>query len=353
MLNAVSIVRTMRTAQKKERNGFGGRTSRVLLPCLCFFLIYCTAFLLSAVPARSNAAASPAEALSESGEPINPLFQMDAPLIVPTQKSEITIRRGPGFTYPVLQVVPTCHALRVEEKGLWYRVRYENDIGYVYGASFDDENAYETDRLKGILVGIDPDGQIAPNALPEYLAPNSKVLTAKMNERNFGVNSKTPDYTINLSVAGILKKTLEEEGASVLLTRESSEIDLSNRERAELLSKAHCDVLVRLSCTSSDNPMTKGVEIQVSRFSQDEQTAAFAAEVLSNISKAAGLESIGVSPVSENTFLNWAEGIAVSVELGYLTNSGDEKILLSDVSQLQIAVAIKEAVVSSFYGMDQ
>ena len=42
-----------------------------------------------------------------------------------------------------------------------------------------------------------------------------------------------------------------------------------------------------------------------------------------------------------------------SVELGYLTNSGDEKILLSDVSQLQIAVAIKEAVVSSFYGMDQ
>ena len=81
--------------------------------------------------------------------------------------------------------------------------------GYVYSTTFVDSEAFEPDRLKGYSIGIDADGQMNLDRKSEFIAPQSKVLTERMNERHQGVYSGTYDYEINLKVAMKLKSALE------------------------------------------------------------------------------------------------------------------------------------------------
>ena len=82
-------------------------------------------------------------------EPPGNAFDMEEQLIIPTNKTQITLRTGPGFFYPVKQTLTECEKLEVLEKGLWYKVQYEGTSGYVYSALFVDEEGFAANRLDG------------------------------------------------------------------------------------------------------------------------------------------------------------------------------------------------------------
>lgn len=282
------------------------------------------------------------------------LFRMKGKeVVVSTVKQEIWIRSGPGFSYPVIGKVTHCSELKVLEKGIWYRVQEGALTGYVYGSTFNTTDEYIPGRLKGIIIGLDPDGQMVMDLSEEPLNMWGNATNPKMDERVFGVNSQTPDYEINLKVVEILKRILELEGARVVVTKDNPETNLSNAQRARLLcgtgeeSSVACYLILRISCNQADTEDTRGVtaHFQKNTYKVYED---FAQSVVSNISKATGMPSIAVSKEEQNTFLNWCTMPAISVEIGHLTNTLDEKILLDQQYQTAIADGIRDAVVDHY-----
>ena len=128
-------------------------------------------------------------------EPQTVPFQMKGKeVVVATTKQEIWLRSGPGFSYPVIGKVEHCTELKVLEKGIWYKVEEAGKIGYVYGSTFNTEDEYLPGRLNGLIVGLDPDGQMVMDTSTEAISPWGTAQKPKMEERIFGVNSNTPDY---------------------------------------------------------------------------------------------------------------------------------------------------------------
>lgn len=273
------------------------------------------------------------------------LFHMDSAMIIPTSHNYLTIRKGPGFTYPIMYSLDSVSALTVVEKGIWYKVLYNGVYGYVYSTTFVDSEAFEPDRLKGYSIGIDADGQMNLDRKSEFIAPQSKVLTERMNERHQGVYSGTYDYEINLKVAMKLKSALELEGATVVMPRQRSDHSMSNRERADYLNKYDCNLVISISCDSSNNPMDNGVQVYIPRFTTSESTKVFAETLLNKLSNGLGVPKSGVKVANDITFLNWSKGNVVKVEIGYLSNREDERKLTDESYQLLYANYIKESIV--------
>lgn len=273
------------------------------------------------------------------------LFHMDSPMIIPTSHNYLTIRKGPGFTYPIIYSLDSVSALTVVEKGIWYKVLYNGVYGYVYSTTFIDGEAIEPDRLKGFTIGIDADGQMALDRKSEFIAPQSKVLTERMNERHIGVYSGVYDYDVNFKVAMKLKQALELEGATVVMPRQRTDDSMSNRERADYLNQYNCDLVISISCDSSNNPLDSGVQAYIPRFTTSESTKVFAETVLAKLSKGLDVPKSSVKVANDISFLNWSRGNVVKIEIGYLSNRDDERKLTDDGYQLLYAKYIKESIV--------
>ncbi|MBR5279411.1 MAG: N-acetylmuramoyl-L-alanine amidase, partial [Clostridia bacterium] len=284
-------------------------------------------------------------------------FQMKGKeVVVATTKQEIWLRSGPGFSYPVIGKVEHCTELKVLEKGIWYKVEEAGKIGYVYGSTFNSEDEYLPGRLNGLIVGLDPDGQVVMDISTETISPWGSTQKPKMDERIFGVNSNTPDYEVNLNVVKILKRILELEGARVVLTKEDASVNLSNAQRAQILggegeSKVKCHVVLRISCNSGESKDASGVTSSL------QSNATLRYENLSNaiidrIAQCTGLSGVPATKTGSDTFLNWSRVPAITIELGYLTNEYDEKILVDPQYQTAIADCIRDGILECFYGVD-
>lgn len=285
-------------------------------------------------------------------------FQMKGKsVVVSTNKQEIWLRSGPGFSYPVIGKVDHCTELKVLEKGIWYKVEEAGEIGYVYGSTFNPQDEYLPGRLNGLVIGLDPDGQMVMDVSTEAVSPWGTAQKPKMAERIFGVNSKVPDYEINLNVAKILKRILELEGARVILTKEDEEVNLSNAQRAQILggereeNKVKSHLVLRISCNTAESSEMSGVTAKL----QSNATTRYvnlSNQILERISQRTGLTNVPGQKTGEDTFLNWSRVPAITLEMGYLSNAFDEKILVDLQYQTAIADCIRDAVVECFYEVD-
>ncbi len=327
---------------KTSKQGKRGAANRLVVLTLTLLILFgvCGVDAARTVPAEQQ----PAD-----------LFKMAAPQVVySTVKQDIYLRSGPGFSYPVLKVISACTELKVLSRGIWYCVEEGDTVGYVYGGTFNAQASYIPGRLKGIVVGLDPDGQVVMDNSTEPIAPGSQETAAKMQERIFGVNSGTMDYQVNGSVVILLKRMLELEGATVILTKTDPEINLSNSQRALLLSDdalgTKCNLVIRLSCAHAETDGIRGVEAMIATKASQKQ-ATFAQQVIGVIAQQTGLPLGTVKRVSQDPFLNWCTVPAVTIDMGYLSNALDEKILVDVQYQATIADSIRDAVVDT-YGLD-
>ena len=116
----------------------------------------------------------------------------------------------------------------------------------------------ETDRLAGYTIGIDPGHQETPDAELEQMAPGVKRTKERQSPGSTGVKTGVPEYKINLLIAFKLRDLLEAEGATVVLTRETSDFSLSNMERALLMNESGVDIWLRLHCDSVSSANKSG-----------------------------------------------------------------------------------------------
>ena len=166
------------------------------------------------------------------------------------------------------------------------------------------------------------------NSEKEPIAPGSSEKKAKVSSGTAGVSTRRPEYEVNLEVALQLKAALEAEGAQVVMTRETNDVDISNVERAQMCNEAGCDLVLRIHCNGVEKKYVNGIGLYVRTTGACAEESYAASEIiLPAMAEATGAKANGIYQRATYSGLNWSEVPSILVEMGYMSNpEEDEKL---------------------------
>ena len=120
-----------------------------------------------------------------------------------------------------------------------------------------------TKNTESFVIVIDPGHQAKANLEQEPIGPDARETKYKVTGGTTGVVTGKPEYVLTLEAANLLKAHLEKKGFQVILTRTSHDVDISNRERAEIANRHGADLFVRLHADGSESSTTSGFSVLV------------------------------------------------------------------------------------------
>jgi N-acetylmuramoyl-L-alanine amidase len=203
--------------------------------------------------------------------------------------------------------------------------------------------------LKGLKIGIDPGHQKKGNYEKEPVAPGSETMKTKVSSGTAGVVSRVPEYKVVLIVGLRLKELLENFGATVIMTREVNEVDLSNIDRAKIFNEAETDYAIRLHCNGSEDPTMYGVSVLIPKTHAMKDECRKAAEyLLASFCDVTKERNRGIKERREQTGFNWCERMIINIEMGYMSNEEDDLKLTDSEYQEKMCWGILYGIVSYF-----
>lgn len=210
---------------------------------------------------------------------------------------------------------------------------------------FDIPAQESAGRLEGLIIGIDPGHQAKSNNEKEAIAPGSSELKAKVSSGTQGVSTRIPEYEVNLQVALLLRDALEADGATVVMTREANDVDISNQERAIMCNEAGCDLVLRIHCNGSENRSVTGIGLYVRATGAcAEESYAASEAILPAMAGATGANAQGIFKRDSYTGLNWSEVPSILVEMGYMSNAEEDEKLCDPEYQSLLVEGMVEGI---------
>lgn len=155
-----------------------------------------------------------------------------------------------------------------------------------------------------------------------------------------GYSRTTYEMDVNLKVAKLLRTKLDENGLTVILTRDIQSQKYSDKKkdlqyRCDVANDNNADVFLSIHCNSSSNPSSNGFEAYTSK---GETKADTLCDIIYDMWKAAfpdmkirkGNLDYTEGKESNLYVLKHTKAPAVLVELGFINNEKEEKMLNSD-----------------------
>ena len=204
--------------------------------------------------------------------------------------------------------------------------------------------AEDAPDLTGLVVVIDPGHQMITDEEPELCATWLSVEKPRCTSGATGVVTGVTEYDLTLEYALVMQSYLEQCGATVILTRDTSDIDLSNQERAQIAIDNEADVFIRLHADSANDSLASGIRIYVpDSGSYTSSSVAQGDAYGALLSESSGLPFEQTRQTYLYTGLNYANTIpSFQVSLGFLSNSDDEAVLVTEDNMVAVAHATSE-----------
>lgn len=204
-------------------------------------------------------------------------------------------------------------------------------------------------RLHGLKIGIDPGHQGKGNSDKEPVAPNSNEMKAKVSSGTSGRFTGVAEYVTVLEISMKLRELLEKEGATVYMTRDTHEIDISNKERAEMMNELGVDLALRIHCDGAEDSSANGIALYVRKTGEKQAESEAAANViLDAMVESTGAKKRGVFLRDTYTMNNWSVVPCILVECGFMTNQQEDENLNDPAYQDLLAKGIFEGVAAYF-----
>ena len=194
------------------------------------------------------------------------------------------------------------------------------------GAEFDPHSY----SLANVVIGIDPGHQQNADPEQEPVYPDNAHKTKdRMSPGAVGIRSGIEEHEVNLAVSLKLAEYLQAAGASVVLSRSTNDVNISNIERAELMNEAQVDFWIRIHCNSSNSQRTNGALVIVpgKDMTIHDGSVELGKQILAGFCAATGAACKGVSYTSTQTGFNWSKSPVVTIEMGYLSNPEEDALL--------------------------
>ena len=212
----------------------------------------------------------------------------------------------------------------------------------------------ETPAPKAHIVCIDPGHQRVGSAAPEPIGPGASETKMRVTGGTQGRFTLLTEYELNLAVAMLLRDELTARGYTVVMTRETNDVDLSNSERAAIAKDAGADVFVRIHANGSDDPGKSGA-MTICMTPQNpynaalyEKSRALSDCVLDAIVAATGCQRERVWETDTMSGVNWATMPVTIVEMGYMTNETEDRLLATDDYRAKMARGIADGIDAYF-----
>jgi len=207
------------------------------------------------------------------------------------------------------------------------------------------EEASKKSALAEKVICIDAGHQKKGNSHQEPIGPGSTQTKARVSSGTKGVASGKYEYELNLEVALKLKEALLEKGVEVYMVRETHDVDMSNKERAQLANEAKADLSLRIHADGSSNSSANGFSILVpggSYVSDEVISKSYAIAVYMEEYLAEGIpnKSRGIATRKDLSGFNWSEVPAVLLEMGFMSNPEEDLRMNTEAFQEELIKAL-------------
>ncbi|MGN1182002.1 MAG: N-acetylmuramoyl-L-alanine amidase [Faecalibacillus sp.] len=203
---------------------------------------------------------------------------------------------------------------------------------------------------KGKVICIDAGHQATGNSSKEPNGPGSSIMKAKVTTGATGCVTGTRESQINLDVAIKLQKILTSRGYTVVMCRTSQNVNISNAERATIANNTNAAAFVRIHCDSSDSSSPTGTMTMAPSTSNKYcgniaiQSQSLAKAILKNTCATVGSKNRGVSITDTMTGLNWSQVPVTIIEMGFLSNPTEDRLLNDSSYQDKLALGIANGI---------
>ncbi len=203
------------------------------------------------------------------------------------------------------------------------------------------------DAARAPVVVIDAGHDQRGNSETEPIGPGSSTRKIKDGGGTRGVVSGLTEAELNMRVAARLRPLLERAGVRVVMTRtRTSGTSMGNIARARIANRAQAGLFLRIHADGSTDPSARGSHTLYpalrSGWTDDVYAPSkrAATTVQAELVRALGFPDRGLQERSDFTGFNWADVPVILVEMGFMTNRTDDRLLATATYQQRAAVGL-------------
>lgn len=197
------------------------------------------------------------------------------------------------------------------------------------------------------VVVIDPGHDLHANSDTEPIGPGSSTSKIKDGGGTRGVVSGLREADLNLEVGRRLRRLLERAGVKVVLTRtRTAGTSMGNVARARIANRARAALFLRIHADGSTDPSARGTHTLYPALRRGWTDDVYAASkraagiVQGEVRSALGFPDRGLQERSDFTGFNWSDVPVILVELGFMTNPTEDRLLATPAYQRRAALGL-------------
>jgi len=196
-------------------------------------------------------------------------------------------------------------------------------------------------------VVLDPGHDRRLNLKTEPIGPGSQVRKILDGGGTRGAVTRIPEADLNLAVALRLRPLLERAGIHVVMTRTTtSGASMGNIARARIANRAHARLFLRIHADGSDDPHAAGTHTLYPALHAGWTDDIYASSkraaqiVQAELVRALGFPDRGLQERPDFTGFNWSNVPVILVEMGFMTNPTEDRLLATARYRQRAAVGL-------------
>jgi N-acetylmuramoyl-L-alanine amidase len=193
-------------------------------------------------------------------------------------------------------------------------------------------------------VVIDPGHDLRGNSDTEPIGPGSSTRKIKDGGGTHGVVSGLSEAELVMRVSLRLRTLLRKAGVRAVMTRtQTARTSMGNIARAQIANRARARLFLRVHADGHPDRSVRGSHTLYPALRRGWTDDVYAPSrraariVQSELVRALGFPDRGLTERSDFTGFNWADVPAIMVELGFMTNPTDDRLLATPAYQLRAA----------------